>query len=1090
MDRRLPWHRAASLPERLATGVPAAIDDEYAEKRLAMWTELAPLAGDRDTIDERLVPLDVTGAQLTALLGESEDSLAGRFAAEPAWHRTFRRWWSAGIAVPAADRRVGPHLGLLEVARHLVEGAVCELDGEIRERLAQRDGAETDPVLADADRVAEVLCATVPMADLLNYMNRTLVLELNVARVEQRLTGESPEERFQSFVDTLATEDGALAIWSEYPVLARLIVTTLTFWLRTRVELLDALIADLPALRVGVLAAQLPSRLERVEFGAGDKHRRGRSVALVVFDTGNVMFKPRSLAMDAAFDGLLDWLNAQGLTHPLRRVRVLDRSGHGWVEYVDATERTDAAGGDRYAWRLGALTAVLYLLHATDFHFENILACGEHPVLVDLEALLHTDKSAAVARVDGGRDIASMTLLNSVQSVGVLPNHFLVSGDDGTFGLDVSALSGRGGQLTPMPVPIFDDSGTDVMRLVTRRLTLDAERNLPLAADGEPLDLVSREDDFVDGFADAYRRLRDGRTSLLAPTGPLAPFRRTRSRLIVRPTHIYGRLLLESTHPDFLRDALDRDRSLARLCTGHDEIDCRVEMIRDEMAELRMGDIPMFTIDAQSGNIHAALDDRVIGSCAPAPHDMVAERARTLSDADLRFQEWVIRSSLAATTMGSTNAQWPNWRRTREAAGACEDRFADEARRVAARLREMALSDGKTVGWIGLGLIEETFWQLAPAPTDSYIGITGIAHALDTVATVTGDEASHELAGTVFDQVTRRAHLIGDAFRDVAPKPGRMDIGIGAFSAVGGLVYVLAHAAVRRSRPDYAEAAARLLPGIVRLIDDDDVLDVVSGSAGAVLALLSLEAAAPGTGALDVARRAADRLLEVATEIGDGWGWATPINPDQPLAGLSHGASGMALAFARLNEVSPRADYVEAVRRAIRYEASMWDGALRNWPDLRPANLGGRTVMNSWCHGAPGIALVRHELLRLGTVPELAEALEVDRHRGVLGAISTGLDLDPVSGLGNHSLCHGDVGNLLIVEKAHRPDREPEVAALLPTTWHTLLVEARANGWLCGVPHGVETPGLMTGLAGIAWGLARHAAPDTVPDLLTLEPPR
>ena len=44
-------------------------------------------------------------------------------------------------------------------------------------------------------------------------------------------------------------------------------------------------------------------------------------------------------------------------------------------------------------------------------------------------------------------------------------------------------------------------------------------------------------------------------------------------------------------------------------------------------------------------------------------------------------------------------------------------------------------------------------------------------------------------------------------------------------------------------------------------------------------------------------------------------------------------------------------------------------------------------------------------------------------------------------------------------------------------------------GWLCGIPGGVETPGFMTGLAGIGYGLLRLADPQHVPSVLTLEPP-
>ncbi|MFF2899920.1 type 2 lanthipeptide synthetase LanM family protein [Streptomyces sp. NPDC057966] len=1080
----LPWHRAATLSERLG-GTPSQSDPVRGEKRLAMWRELAPLTGERATLDARLAPLGVGADELAALLGESDESLAARLADEPDWHQVFRRWWAEGMATTGANRRLDPDMGLLEVIRPLVEGAVHELDALVEECVRTSD----DPVMADPGHILDVVRATAPAADLLGHVQRTLVLELNIARVEDRLGGETSEERFSSYVELLRSEGNALALWDEYPVLARLIVTQLRFWIDTRVEVIEALVADLPALRESLLAAPGPQRLERLEFGAGDKHRRGRSVAMVEFDTATLVFKPRPLAMDTAFDGLLDWVNRQGAPHDLARIGIVDRGSHGWVEQVDTTATTDAEGGDRYAWRLGALTSLLYLLHATDFHFENVLAAGEYPVLVDLEALLHNDKTAAVVKIDGETDIAAVTLADSVQSVGILPNHLLVRGEDGTFGLDVSGLAGHGGQLTPMPVPTWEGTGTDRMRLVKRRMEMDAERNHPMTADGEPIDLVGRVDSFVEGFTHVYRMLEAGRDELLADQGPLTPFGLVRTRLIARPTHIYGRLLLESTHPDFMRDGLDHSRSLARLAGGHVEMpESRIAMILDEVAELTLGDIPMFTVDAESGTLRGGLDGRPIGTRYP-PLTAVRERLVALGDADLAFQSRVIRSCVAATAMGESDARWPNWHRPRLDGAADPGDFAEEALRLAHRLSDLCIRDEHGLGWIGLDLVDEKYWQYAPAPIGLYTGTAGIAHALDAVAAVTGDERTGELAQAAFDQVAKRSVLIAETLASLAKKPGAAEFGIGAFGPFGGAVYALAHAAVRQDRPEYAEAAAALLPAIDELVDEDPLLDIVSGSAGAILALLSLEAARPGIGAARIAARCADRLLATRQERGEGWGWATPINPEEPLAGFSHGASGIAYAFARLDLTAPRPEYKEAVRNALTYERTAFDPELRTWRDLRPANLGGRTVMNAWCHGAPGIAMARNAFQELGTVPELAEPIERDRHLAVLAAISTGLDLDPVSGLGNHSLCHGDIGNLLIIDGSSRADREPEVTGLLPRVWNTLLHEGRENGWLCGVPKGVETPGLMTGLAGIAWGLARKAAPERVPDLLTLAAP-
>jgi hypothetical protein len=52
-----------------------------------------------------------------------------------------------------------------------------------------------------------------------------------------------------------------------------------------------------------------------------------------------------------------------------------------------------------------------------------------------------------------------------------------------------------------------------------------------------------------------------------------------------------------------------------------------------------------------------------------------------------------------------------------------------------------------------------------------------------------------------------------------------------------------------------------------------------------------------------------------------------------------------------------------------------------------------------------------------------------------------------------------------------------------------VLQSIERDGWLSGLPLGVESPGLMTGLAGIGYGLLRLAAPERVPALLLLAPP-
>jgi lantibiotic modifying enzyme len=134
--------------------------------------------------------------------------------------------------------------------------------------------------------------------------------------------------------------------------------------------------------------------------------------------------------------------------------------------------------------------------------------------------------------------------------------------------------------------------------------------------------------------------------------------------------------------------------------------------------------------------------------------------------------------------------------------------------------------------------------------------------------------------------------------------------------------------------------------------------------------------------------------------------------------------------------------------------------------------------MVAWCHGAPGIGLGR-----LGALEQLDDTwirAEIDI------ALSTTIQYGFAS---NHSLCHGALGNTDLLLTAARLLNRPEDHEALERATALLVRSIEANGWVSGVPLGVETPGLMTGLAGIGYELLRLAEPGKVPSVLLIAPP-
>ena len=66
---------------------------------------------------------------------------------------------------------------------------------------------------------------------------------------------------------------------------------------------------------------------------------------------------------------------------------------------------------------------------------------------------------------------------------------------------------------------------------------------------------------------------------------------------------------------------------------------------------------------------------------------------------------------------------------------------------------------------------------------------------------------------------------------------------------------------------------------------------------------------------------------------------------------------------------------------------------------------------------------------------------------------------------------------------------DPELHSRVALMTGSILDSITRDGWLCGVPLGVESPSLLNGLAGIAYGLLRVAEPRRMPSILALDSP-
>lgn len=1067
-----PWYQALTLKERIASLRTAdsrmlnvEVNADLGERRMQRWRMQTPFTTN-SYFEQRLAVDGITEREFRYLLSEPIEAICDRFSASPVWLTELDQAFSRPVAtnpLPLPEELQSDQTaGFL----NLIEPLINQGRDRVHEKLQALQTMRSD-LPFDPNTIEAILFANLP-GQLLWMLGRTMVLELNVARLQGLLQGDTAEERFQSFVQRLSERDVTLALLHEYPVLARQLKICIDNWVNFSLEFLHYLCADWETIRTAFSPENDPGVLVQVHGGVGDQHRGGRAVLIAEFNSGfQIVYKPKSLAVDVHFQELLAWTNQRGNHLPFRTLKILDRGTYGWVEYIASFGCTSEDEIQRFYKRQGGYLALLYAIQATDFHFENLIAAGEHPVLIDLESLFHPrPKGTNITQED---QLTADTMGYSVLRVGLLPQRIWSNAE--FEGIDISGLGGKEGQLTPDRLPFWEGIGTDEMRLKRERIAMPGTENRP-RLNGTEINVLDYTEAFLTGFTTIYQLLLKHQDELLSESGPLACFAEDPVRIIIRPTLSYLRLLDESFHPDVLRNALDRDRFFDRLWVGIEDSPYMAQVILAEREDLQKGDIPMFTTRPSSREIWSSSNERIADFFTQSGLELVQNHLQQLSEQDLQRQIWFIRASLTTLSVGVAREQWQTYHLTQlETLAECEQ-LQSAAQAIGDRLEALALRSESGSSWLGLTLEKERYWSPAPLGLDLYDGLPGVALFLAYLGAITQESRYISLAQATLTTIRRRVEQRKSYIT-----------WIGAFDGWGGVIYTLTHLGVLwddSSLLAEAEAIVELLPP---LIEKDKQIDIVSGAAGCIGSLIGLYRYISSERILAAAIQCGDSLIACAQPMEQGIGWVVPDVGKTPLTGFSHGAAGIAWALLELATLTNEERFRTAALRAIAYERSVFSPKMGNWPDLREleiaANNGQIDCMAAWCHGAPGIGLARLRCLRHHDDSEIRS--EID----------TALKATLAEGFGsNHSLCHGDLGNLELLLQAGEVLNEPQWSSKANQLASAILASIDQHGWLCGNPLGVESPGLMTGLAGIGYGFLRLADPERVPSVLVLEPPK
>jgi lantibiotic modifying enzyme len=360
--------------------------------------------------------------------------------------------------------------------------------------------------------------------------------EVAIARDIDALSGVDGKARYENFfVNESGYTNRARSIPLRYPLLFKMMDTVIQSTLKSALDCLVHLMHDLSLLKENFFIEK-NDFLEFLDIlGKSDPHL-GHRTFLLRFQSGKrVIHKSVDLSADQLYGEFLQTLELP-FPYNLKNMRVIPK-GHeyGWIEYIAYHECNSIQQIKNFYRRAGVLVAVADCLNYTDGHFENLIAAGEYPILLDGETLFQN---------------YSIPERKEYQKKNLLATSLVQKPPSGEMEMGyASAFQAPPINHFEVVYPFVLKDQTDEIELHYRGLKDDASHNCP--AIGEKYFTIHNFiEDLIEGFSFAFDHIKKQVPRILSDTEWWKQVAKVKSRTVLRETMAYCYLLRRIQRPE------------------------------------------------------------------------------------------------------------------------------------------------------------------------------------------------------------------------------------------------------------------------------------------------------------------------------------------------------------------------------------------------------------------------------------------------------------------------------------------------------------------------------------------------------------